>query len=187
MHNIKKENIFDFLKAESIIEEISSEGIIEIVEDKNINDGKLSKVTIKDLNISSKYWLLDSENGTFFEPQSKKVENVILEQTADGVLNIILVEMKSTKISRKDELKIVEKFEKSLTWTYLFLNLLNGKQNQKIKVYGILVAQKNKNWNTKDNLNIFSSTTIRYIKRSFYTPNSEVEISLNDILKSKVD
>ena len=92
--------------------------------------------------------------------------------------------MKSTKVS---EIKVLEKFEKSLTWTYLFLNLLNGKENQKIKVYGILVAQKRKNWNSKETLNILSSTAIRYIKRSFFTPNKEVEIKLNEILESSVN
>jgi hypothetical protein len=184
MHSIKKENIFHFLKAESIIEDMTASNSIEIVETLNIGTNNLSKVTIKDLNPTSKYWRMDSENGTFFEPNSKKVENVILEQTQDGVLNIILIEMKSTTVS---EVKVLEKFEKSLTWTYLFLNLLSGKQNQKIKVYGILVAQKNKNWNTKETLNILSSTAIRYTKRSFYTPNSEVEIKLDDILKPEVN
>ena len=182
-HNIKKENIFDFLKAESIIEEINDE-YIDIIETSNNGTEKLSKVSITNLNPISKYWRMDSENGTFFEPNSKKVENVILEEKNDGILNIILLEMKSTKVS---EIKVLEKFEKSLTWTYLFLNLLNGKENQKIKVYGILVAQKRKNWNSKETLNILSSTAIRYIKRSFFTPNKEVEIKLNEILESSVN
>lgn len=39
-------------------------------------------------------------------------------------------------------------------------------------------------WNEKSTLKIFSSTAIRYIKRSFFTDNSEFEIRFSDIIKN---
>jgi len=181
-HNIKKEHIFNFLKSESIIEPISSSEIISIEEKSNTDTTSLCNINIVSLNNDSNYWRLNPENKTFLEPNSKKVENVILEYTKDKLLNIMMIEMKSKTIKRKDENAIVEKFEKSLSWVYLLLNLLDDKQNQKINVYGVLVAQKDKKWNSKETLNIFSSTSIRYKKISFYTTNTTIDIDLNSIL-----
>ena len=180
-HEIKKENIFNFLKAQSIVEEVSSNENIEILEqDKNAN---LKKVILTHLNVTSDYWILNSESKTFLEMQGKKVEKVILEQTQEGILNIIMVELKSEKVGNQN--KILEKFKNSLSWVYLLLNLLNGKENQKIKVFGILVAQEDKKWNEKSTLKIFNSTSIRYNKSSFYTTENEFETEINRLLELK--
>lgn len=79
----------------------------------------------------------------------------------------------------------LEKFKNSLSFIYILLHLLDGKANQEINIFGILAAQKEMNWNEKSTLNIFSSTSIRYIKRSFFTQNSEIEIDFSDIIKPK--
>jgi hypothetical protein len=179
IHEIKKENIFNFLKAQSIIEELSSGDNIEINE--NSKEAHLKKVILTNLNLNSNYWILNTESKTFLEMQGKKVEKVILEQSQDGILNIIMVELKSEKVGNQN--KILEKFKNSLSWVYLLLNLLNGKENQKIKVFGILVAQEDKKWNEKSTLKIFSSTSIRYNKRSFYTKESELKIEINRLLE----
>ena len=181
-HKIKKENIFNFLKAESIIEEIGQQDDIEIIESKNINTDKLSKVQITSLTGDSKYWIINPENSTFLESMSKKVERIILEYTKDAILNIILLEMKSKSFLVSE---VIEKFEKSLSWVYLLLNLLNDKENQDIRVYGILVAQKRKNWDEVDTLNIFTSTSIRYTKRSFFETSNETTIELQELTKSR--
>lgn len=179
IHKIKKENIFNFLKAQSIIEELSSSDTIEI--DENSKEAHLKKVILTNLNLNSNYWILNTESKTFLEMQGKKVEKVILEQKQDGILNIIMVELKSEKVGNQN--KILEKFKNSLSWVYLLLNLLNGKENQKIKVFGILIAQEDKKWNEKSTLKIFSSTSIRYNKRSFYTEKSELRIEINRLLE----
>ena len=178
-HEINKQNIFNFLKAESIIIEINVTTEIEILESKNIETDKLQVVKLTTLNSTSKYWKLDPETTTFLQSKNKKVESIILEHTNDGTLNIILLEMKSKKLKETD---VEEKFKNSLSWVYILLNLLDGKENQKIKVYGILVAQKNMNWNKNDTLNILSSTSIRYKKKSFYTPDTSIDIPINDLL-----
>jgi len=72
--------------------------------------------------------------------------------------------------------------ENSLTLIYILLNLLDGKDNQKINVFGILVAQEDKKWNEKSTLNILSSTSIRYKEKSFYTQNIEIDIPINELL-----
>ena len=61
--------------------------------------------------------------------------------------------------------------------------MLSGKENQDIEDYGILIAQNNKKWNEKANLNIFNSTSIRYVKRSFFTENSSLVIDYDDMIK----
>jgi len=177
-HEIRKENIFNFLKEELIIEEINSHENIEILEqDKKAH---LKKVTLSHLSKTSNYWVLNSESKTFLEMQGRKVEKIVLELTEDEVLNIIMVELKSQKVGNQN--KILEKFKNSLSWVYLLLNLLNGKQEQKIRVFGILVAQEDKKWNEKSSLNLFSSTSIRYIKRSFYTTESEFTIEIQKLI-----
>lgn len=175
-HNIKKTNLFNFLKSESVIEEINT-NTISIREDKNT--ATLKKVIISNFNNTSTYWIMNPETKTFLQPNSKKVDGIILEHTSDGNLNIVLIELKSTSVTPSE---IIEKFEKSLSWVYLLLNLLDGKEDQKIKVFGILVAQKNKNWNTKGNLQIFNSTSIRYIKRSFFTSLNEYSTTYNSLI-----
>jgi len=179
-HNINKQNIFDFLKAESIVIEIAQDSDIEICESSNdITSSCLQKVILTTLNNNSTYWKINPETTTFLQSKNKKVESIILEHTNDDTLNIILLEMKSKTVKPSD---IKEKFKNSLSWVYVLLNLLDGKENQKIKVYGILVAQKNKNWNENDTLNILSSTSIRYKKKSFYTTNTSIDIPINNLL-----
>ena len=65
----------------------------------------------------------------------------------------------------------------------LLLNLLYGKENKEIEIFGILAAQKNKNWNTKSDLYILNSTSIRYIKRSFFTTESYLDLNYNELVK----
>jgi len=175
-HNIKKSHIFTFLKEKEIVEEIYSDTIEILERDKEAN---LQKVILTNLNSNSQYWVLNSESKTFLEMQGRKVEKIILEQTNEGYLNIIMVELKSKKVGNQN--KILEKFRNSLSWVYLLLNILDGKQRQKIRVFGILVAQEDKRWNSKESLKLFSSTSIRYIKRSFYTEKNEFEIDINKL------
>jgi len=175
-HSLDKENIFNFFKAQSFIQEIGSSSIE--IEEKSKN-AKLKKVILTSLNSSSKYWLVDTESNAF-QLQGKKVENIVLEHTSDNILNIIMIELKSEKIGNQN--KILEKFKNSLTLIYILLNLLDGKDNQKINVFGILVAQEDKKWNEKSTLNILSSTSIRYKKKSFYTQNIEIDIPINELL-----
>jgi len=175
-HSLDKENIFNFFKAQSFIQEIGSSSIE--IEEKSKN-AKLKKVTLTSLNSNSKYWLVDTESNAF-QLQGRKVENIVLEHTSDNILNIIMIELKSEKIGNQN--KILEKFKNSLTLIYILLNLLDGKDNQKINVFGILIAQENKKWNEKSTLNILSSTSIRYKKKSFYTKGSEIIISIDKLL-----
>lgn len=182
IHTVDKINLFNFLKAESIIIEVNTRDNIEIIEDKNIGTSNLQKVILTTLNPQSKYWKLNPETSTFLQPNSKKVESIIIEQTDNNILNIFLIEMKSKQISRKTVNEIEEKFTISLSWVYVLLNLLNHKEEQSIKVFGILVAQKNMNWNSRETLNILSSTSIRYKKKSFYTPNIEIDIPIKDLI-----
>jgi len=184
-HQISKQNIFNFLKAKSVVIEIASNSNIEIIEEKNIDTSKLQKVNITSLKNSSKYWQLNPETPTFLQPNSKKVESIILEETEDNILNIFLIEMKSGSINRRAENDICEKFSASLSWVYLLLNLLNNKENQKIKVFGILVAQKDMKWNENKDLDIFISTSIRYKKKSFYTPDTQMNISFKELTEEK--
>lgn len=181
-YNISKQKVFDFLKAESIVEEIEVNSLFEIIESKIESQNGLNKVILKMNNSDSKFWKVHLENSTgasrFLEPIGKKVDSIILQELGD-TLNIILIELKSKTIKESD---IKEKFEMSLSWIYLLLNLLNNKENQKIKVFGILIAQKNKKWNQKDTLNIFNSTSIRYLKRSFHTTSTEIELNFQDFI-----
>lgn len=180
---INKIKIFNFLKAESIVQEISSSSI-KFLEHKNeITSTCLQEIEINNLVATSTYWKIDPETFTFLQLNGKKVDGVILEQTYDGFLNIILVELKSKTVTPS---AIVEKFEKTLSWIYLLLNLLGNKENQKIRVFGIMIAQINKNWNHKETLNIFSSTNIRYIKRSFYTEKTSDSFSYTDLINLTV-
>lgn len=175
-HNIKKQNIFNFLRAQKIVQEIkSSTQIFET----NPNSF-LTELNITNLNSKSNYWQILTENKTFIEPNSKKVDGIIIEETEDKKLKIVLIELKSKDFKYTD---IIDKFEKSISWVYLLLNLLGGKENKEIQVYGILVAQKNVNWNEKGNLTIFNSTSIRYIKRSFYTTETSLNIDYNEMIK----
>ena len=175
-HSIEKNNIFKFLKAESIVKSIDCSQPIEIIETKNTSSGSKS-VKIQNLNCDSKYWLLNPENNTFIESKKKKVERILLEE-ANEQLNIFLIEMKSTRVNKAD---VEEKFKYSLSWIYILLNLLNHSEKRNIKVYGIIVAQKKLNWNENDTLNILSSTSIRYKKKSFYTNNSIYTINFNEM------
>ena len=178
-HEIKKDNIFNFLKAESIIEEIIDNKIEVYETDKG---AKLKRVILTSLNKNSRYWTVDMEANSF-QVQGKKVEKVILEQIKDGVLNIILVELKSGNVS--NQTKILEKFKNSLSWVYLLLNLVHKEQT--IKVFGILVSQdKSCKWEKRDKLNLFSSTSISYIKRSFYTDKDELTIDIENLILEKV-
>ena len=177
-HNLDKQNIFNFFKAQSFIQEISSD-IIEIEEDNK--GAKLRKVTISSLNDKSKYWLVDMESKAF-QVEGRKVENIILEQRDDNILNIIMIELKSENIGNQN--RILEKFKNSISFIYILLHLLSGKDNQKIEIFAILVAQEDKNWNEKSSLNIFSSTKLRYTKRSFFTKNSEIEIKFQELIKT---
>jgi len=178
-HIVNKQNIFNFLKSESVIIEVSSENNIEILEDKNIGTDNLQKVNLINLNSTSTYWQLNPETSTYFQPKGKKVESIIIEQTNNNILNIFLIEMKSKRINESD---IYEKFKISLSWIYLLLNLLNHDEKQSIKVFGILVAQKDMEWKHRSDLNILSSTSIRYKKKSFYTQNIEIDIPINELL-----
>jgi len=175
-NSLDKENIFNFFKAQSFIQEIGSSSIE--IEEKSKN-AKLKKVTLRSLNSSSKYWLVDTESNAF-QLQGRKVENIVLEHTSDNILNIIMIELKSENIGNQN--KILEKFKNSLSLIYILLNLLDGKNNQKINVFGILIAQEDKKWNEKSTLNILSSTSIRYKKKSFYTKSSETIISIDKLL-----
>ncbi len=181
MHSLDKQNIFDFFKAESFIQEISEDKII--IEENN-KSAKLKKIIIRLLDNKSKYWIIDTESNAF-QLQGKKVENIILEQTADDILNIIMVELKSEQVGNQN--KILDKFRNSLSFIYILLHLLEGKSKQKINIFGILVAQKEMNWNKREHLNIFASTRLRYTKRSFFTANSEVEIKFSDIVQNDVN
>jgi hypothetical protein len=107
IHNLDKQNIFNFFKAQSFIQEISSNKIE--IEEHN-KEAKLRKVIIKSLNDKSKYWLIDTESNAF-QLQGRKVENIILEQTADNILNIIMIELKSKQVGNQN--KILEKFNSS--------------------------------------------------------------------------
>ena len=178
IHKICKKNIFDFLGEQKIIEKILVKNDIEIFETDN--NAKLQKVTITNLNQNSKYWTLNLEANSF-QPQGNKVEKVIFEQNED-ILNIILVELKSGNVS--NESRVIKKFKNSLTWTYILLNLLNNEQHQNIKVFAILVAQEDKNWNKKETLNILSSTKIKYTKRSFFTTENKIDIDYQDLIKN---
>jgi len=180
-HIVNKQNIFDFLKSKSIIIEISSASDINISEDKNIGTDRLQKVNLTNLNSTSKYWQLNPETTTFLQPKGKKVESIVIELMADNNLNIFLIEMKSKCIRRSTINDIEEKFSISISWIYLLLNLLNHEINQNIKVFGILVAQKNMNWNSRETLNILSSTSIRYKKKSFFTEDTEYTIDINNL------
>lgn len=177
IHKIKRQNLFNFLKAQGIVKEIqTSTKILEL----NCNSA-LKEMDVRKLNLSSNYWQLSTENKTFLEPSTKKVDGIIIEETAEEKLRIILVELKSKTIMDSD---IIEKFEQSLSWVYLLLNLLNGKKEDKeIEIYGILASQIDKNWNEKSNLNIFNSTSIRYVKRSFYTTNGSIVIDYDELIK----
>ena len=175
-HKIKKQNIFYFLKSQGIVREIkNSTKILETTP-----NSFFTELNINGLNQSSIYWQFQIENNTFLEPKTKKVAGIIIEQTSKNILRIVLIELKSKKVNESD---IIEKFEKSISWIYLLLNLLSGKENQDIEVYGILIAQNNKKWNEKANLNIFNSTSIRYVKRSFFTENSSLVIDYDDMIK----
>ena len=176
IYEINKKDIFQFLKEESIIEEIN-DNIIEVYETEE--NAKLKKVILTSLNNNSKYWTIDTES-KILSPEGKKVEKVIFEQRNDGILNIIMIELISGNVS--NHTKIIDKFLNSLSWTYLLLNLLHEKQN--IQVFGILISQDSKCiWNEISTLNIFSSTSIRYTKRSFFTQNSEIEIEYQELIK----
>jgi hypothetical protein len=59
---------------------------------------------------------------------------------------------------------------------------LEGKANQAINVFGVLVAQKDMRWNVVDNLNIFSFTSICHTKRSFFTQEAKIELEYQDII-----
>ncbi len=175
-HKIKKQNIFNFLKAQGIIKEIKNNTqILETSKDSN-----LKELNILNLNKSSNYWQFQTENNTFLEPKTKKVDGIIIEETSEKKLRIVLIELKSKKFI---ESEIIEKFEQSLSWIYLLLNLLKDKENQDIELFGILVAQTDKKWNLKSDLNIFNSTSIRYIKRSFFTTNSSLDVNYDDLIK----
>jgi len=175
-HEINKEKIFKFLKEKSIIKEVATDK--DIIVEENSKGAKLKKVTFSSLNKSSKYWIFNTESA--FQPQGRKVEKIILEQQEDGILNIIMIELKSEKVGNQN--KILEKFKNSLSWIYILLNLLDGKQGQKIRVFGILISQDNSiEWKKKDKLNLFSSTSIRYVKRSFYTTDSEMNMKINRV------
>lgn len=182
IHRIEKDNIFNFLKEKSVIQEISEYDTINILEDSK--GANLKEVILNNLDITSKYWILNSESKTFLEMQGRKVEKIILEQTHDDILNIIMIELKSEKIGNKN--KILEKFKNSLSWVYLLLNLLDGKERGKIRVFGVLISQEKIDWNEKSTLNILSSTSIRYIKRSFYTSKSSIVINI-DRLKDEIE
>ena len=177
IHKIQKKYIFNFLREEKIIEEVLNQDSIEIFETER--NATLKKVAITNLNQNSKYWTLNLEANSF-QPQGNKVEKVIFEQNED-ILNIILVELKSGNVS--NESRVIKKFKNSLTWTYILLNLLNSEQHQNIKVFAILVAQEDKNWNKKDTLNILSSTRIKYTKRSFFTTENEMYINYQELIK----
>ena len=174
-HEIDRLNIFDFLKEAFIVEEISNREHLEIREKEK--NAKFEKLILTNLNKHSKYWLINTEAHTF-QPQGKKVEKIILELTEDKILNIILIELKSEKVNQTD---IDNKFKNSLSWVYILLNLVH--QKQKIKVFGILVAQKEVNWNLKSTLKLFSSTAIRYIKRSFYTTENRLTLEIQQLIK----
>lgn len=176
-HNLDKQNIFNFFKAESFIQEINNDELI-IKETKK--EAKLKEVKISSLNPHSKYWLLDTESNAF-QLQGNKVENIILEQREDGVLNIVMIELKSARV-RENE--VLNKFKNSLSFVYILLHLLEGKSEQKINVFGILMAQKEMQWNQISNLNIFSSTAIRYTKRSFFTTEPQITLNYNDLIKN---
>jgi len=174
---VKKENIFNFLKAQNIVISINPKSTIEIKEYKNIGIDKLQKVTLTNLNPNSRYWILNPETTEFLSPHGKKVENIIIEEDENSLINIFLIEMKSWSVIESD---ILKKFKISLSWVYLLLNLLDHSK-QEIKVYGILFAQKDLNWNRKDTLNILSSTSIRYIRKSFFTTSTTIEIEYNNL------
>lgn len=176
IHKIKKQNIFNFLKAQGIVKEINhSTKFLETAP-----NSFLTELNIMNLNTTSTYWQILAENKTFLEPTSKKVDGIIIEETKEKNLRIVMVELKS-KVFKNSS--VIDKFEQSLSWIYLLLNLLNGKENKEIEVYGILIAQKNVNWNEKSDLNIFNSTSIRYIKRSFYTTNNSFNINYDEFVK----
>ncbi|MEA2028806.1 MAG: hypothetical protein U9N49_07505 [Campylobacterota bacterium] len=178
-HNIKKQYIFDFFKGKSFIQDFNDETLV-IEETKNEEKVKdpLRFLTIGMFNKDSQYWIVDTESKAF-QLQGNKVEKVILEQTSNGVLNIVMVEMKSKKI---DDNKVINKFKKSLEFIYILLHLLEGKANQSINVFGILVAQKDMQWNYQHNLKIFNATSIRYSKRSFFTEEAQIELDYQDIV-----
>ena len=179
IYEIRKENIFAFFKDKSFIQEINEEFIV-IKENKK--DAKLRKVEITNLNKDSKYWIIDTESKAF-QLQGKKVENIIVEQTKDNILNIIMIELKSARVR---ESEVQNKFKNSLSFIYILLHLLQHKTTPPIKVFGILFAQKDMRWNDKNTLKIFSSTAIRYIKRSFYTNKNEMSIEIKNLIYEKV-
>lgn len=176
IHRLDRENIFNFFKAESFIQEINAD---KIIIEENKENATLKKVIITSLDKSSKYWLVDTESNAF-QLQGKKVENIILEQTTDDVLNIMMIELKSGRVRDSE---VQNKFKNSLTFVYILLHLLRGKDNQKINVFGILVAQVEKNWNEKNRLNILSSTSIGYMKKSFFTEDVAFTISIDELIR----
>jgi len=173
--NLNKQNIFDFFKAQSFVESVSGNSVII---DENEANALLTQVVLYNLIETSQYWVIDTESNAF-QLQGNKVEKIILEQRADGVLNIVMVELKSQRVR---ESEVFKKFKKSLEFVYILLHLLEGKANQSINVFGILVAQKDMQWNIVQNLNIFGSTSIRYVKRSFFTQESTLALEYQDII-----
>lgn len=178
-YNLNKQNIFNFFKDKSFIEEFTDDTLlIEEIKNEEKAENPLRNLTISSFNPTSKYWIVDTESNAF-QLQGNKVEKIILEETEEGVLNIIMIEMKSKNI--KEE-KIKKKFKNSLEFIYILLHLLEGKSNQKIKVFGILIAQKDMNWNKQENLKIFGSIGIRYTKCSFYTQESYINLAFNALI-----
>ncbi len=173
--NLNKQYIFDFFKAQFFVENINDDSIII---EENEDNATLKQVFIHNLVESSSYWVIDTESNAF-QLQGNKVEKIILEQRVDGILNIVMVELKSQRVR---ESEVFKKFKKSLEFVYILLHLLEGKANQSINVFGILVAQKEMQWNQKATLNIFSATEIDYTRRSFYTQEKQIELNYQDII-----
>jgi len=180
-HKLNKQDIFDFFRDKSFIEDLDEDTfLIEETKNEEKEKNPLRYLIITSFNQNSKYWVLDTESSAF-QLQGNKVEKILLEETQEGILNIIMIEMKSTNVKPE---KIKNKFKNSLSFVYILLHLLEGKSNQNINIFGILVAQKEMNWHHRENLNIFSSTSIRYTKRSFYTEASHLSIAFEDLIKS---
>jgi len=181
--DFKQNDLFKYLTSNNIVVKQIDE--IEITEPKNIDsnllDGNSSfeKLLIKNLNKDSTYFKLNPETSTFLQPNGKKVENIILEYSK-GKSNIILVELKSKKITGKTILDIKEKFRNSLNWLHLLLSLEHTTEN--FEVFGIIIAQKKLEWNEVADLDILLSTVVRYKKKSFYTQNKYLTINWSDII-----
>ncbi len=176
--NIGVENhLIEFINKNLFIQKLDKLSVVEenqknnSLKELNINfdlDGEFIKFEIENLK----------DNLLIFEIKPKKAETILLHIN-ENIVNIILIEMKSTNCNTSS---VSKKFKNSITWLFTLMSFTKKYQDKKLNIYCFIANQQSNCKYDYKKIKILESTIIpiKRVKHSF-SSSEKIDINLSEI------